>query len=78
MATHSIILAWKIPGTEPGRLQAMGLQRVRHSCDFNFLFLETLLHVMNRMFVSFQTSYAEALNPNVMMYGDWPLGGGEI
>ena len=31
MATHSSILAWKIPGTEgPGRLQSMGLQRVRH------------------------------------------------
>ena len=31
MATHSIILAWKIPWTEePGRLQSMGLQRVRH------------------------------------------------
>ena len=31
MATHSIILAWKIPQTgEPGRLQFMGLQRVRH------------------------------------------------
>ena len=29
MATHSSILAWKIPWTEePGRLQAMGLQRV--------------------------------------------------
>ena len=28
MATHSSILAWKIPGTEePGRLQSMGLQR---------------------------------------------------
>ena len=31
MATHSIILAWKIPWTEqPGTLQSMGLQRVRH------------------------------------------------
>ena len=31
MATHSSILAWKIPWTEePGRLQFMGLQRVRH------------------------------------------------
>ena len=29
MATHSSILAWKIPGVEePGRLQFMGLQRV--------------------------------------------------
>ena len=31
MATHSGILAWKIPGTEePGRLQSMGLQRAGH------------------------------------------------
>ena len=31
MATHSSILAWKIPWTEvPGELQSMGLQRVRH------------------------------------------------
>ena len=30
MATHSGILAWRIPWTEePGRLQSMGLQRVR-------------------------------------------------
>ena len=29
MATHSSILAWKIPWTEePGGLQSMGLQRV--------------------------------------------------
>ena len=39
MATHSSILAWRIPWTEePGRLQSMGLQRVRttkatqHTC----------------------------------------------
>ena len=32
MATHSSILAWKIPWTEePGRLQYMGLQRVRQN-----------------------------------------------
>ena len=31
MATHSSILAWKIPWTEePGRLQSIGLQRVGH------------------------------------------------
>ena len=31
MATHSIILAWEIPWTvEPGGLQSMGSQRVRH------------------------------------------------
>ena len=31
MATNSSILAWKIPWmVEPGRLQSMGSQRVRH------------------------------------------------
>ena len=31
MATHSSILAWRIPWTEePGGLQSIGLQRVRH------------------------------------------------
>ena len=30
MATHCSILAWKIPWMkEPGRLQSMGLQRIR-------------------------------------------------
>ena len=32
MATHSIILAWRIPWTEePGRLQSMGSQRIGHN-----------------------------------------------
>ena len=32
MATHSNILAWRIPGTEePGGLQAMDSQRVEHN-----------------------------------------------
>ena len=31
MATHFSVLAWEIPWTEePGRLQSMGSQRVRH------------------------------------------------
>jgi len=31
MATHSSTLAWRIPWREePGRLQSMGSQRVRH------------------------------------------------
>ena len=31
MATHSSMLAWKIPKREePGELQSMGLQRVGH------------------------------------------------
>ena len=32
MATHSGLLAWRIPWTEEtGNLQSMGLQRVRHN-----------------------------------------------
>jgi len=31
MATHSSIVAWRIPWMEePGRLQSMGSQRIRH------------------------------------------------
>ena len=36
MATHSSIPAWRIPWTEePGRLQSMGFQRVRHQLATN-------------------------------------------
>ena len=36
MATNSRILAWRIPWTEePGGLQFMGSQRVRHNCATN-------------------------------------------
>ena len=34
MATHSSVLAWRIPGTgEPGGLSSMGLHRVGHDCS---------------------------------------------
>ena len=34
MATHSSILAWRIPGTgEPGGLPSMGSHRVGHDCS---------------------------------------------
>ena len=33
MATHSSVLAWRIPGTrEPGGLPSMGSHRVGHNC----------------------------------------------
>ena len=36
MATHSSILAWRIPWTgEPGRLQSVGSQRVGHDWRLN-------------------------------------------
>ena len=44
MAPHSSTLAWKIPWTEePGRLQSMGSQRVRHICATS-LSLFTFMH----------------------------------
>ena len=38
MATHSSVLAWRIPWTEePGELESTGLQRVVHDCTlYNF------------------------------------------
>ena len=34
MATHSCVLAWRIPGMgELGRLPSMGSHRVRHDCS---------------------------------------------
>ena len=44
MATHSSILAWKIPWTEePGVVQSVDLQRVRHDWVTNTLtFFQTL------------------------------------
>ena len=39
MATHSSILAWRIPWTEePGRLQSIGLKRVRHDWVTNYMY----------------------------------------
>ena len=57
MATHSSILAWRIPWTEkPGRLQSMGLQRVRHDwatslslSRFVIAFLPRSKHLFNFM-----------------------------
>ena len=42
MATHSSILAWRIPQTEePGGLQSMGLQKVGHAWATNTFTLTT-------------------------------------
>src|SRR5574340_538021 len=44
MATHSSVLAWRIPGMgEPGRLQSMGSLRVRHDLATS-LSLFTFMH----------------------------------
>ena len=61
MATHSSILAWRIPWTEEsGRLQSVGSQRVGHDSATNtFIFPEPLLLALPidhiRMLIRFQT-----------------------
>ena len=48
MATHSSILAWKIPWTEgPSRLQSMGPQRVRHDTTERLHFLSVGITVQS-------------------------------
>ena len=46
MATHSSILAWRIPWTEePGRLQSMGSQRVGCNFHIHFFSRDKNMHV---------------------------------
>ena len=47
MATHSIVLAWRIPGTgKPGGLPSMGLHRVGHDgSDLAAVELFTRVHL---------------------------------
>ena len=44
MVIHSSILAWRIPWTEPGKLQSMGLQKVRYHWVTN-TFTSLSLHI---------------------------------
>ena len=48
MATHSSILAWRIPRTEePGRLRSIRFSRVRHEgpTDISFHFISIVLEI---------------------------------
>ena len=56
MATHSSILAWRIPWTEePGGLQSTGSQRVRHdwASDLTWLNLEKAREFQKKIFLCF-------------------------
>ena len=59
MATHSSILAWRIPWTEePGGLQSMGSQSVRqdwvtNTFTLNVIFKPLYIGRMERIFYSF-------------------------
>ena len=46
MATHSSILIWRIPWTEePGELQSVGMQRVRHDLATNAILMHIHVYV---------------------------------
>ena len=48
VATHSSTLVWKTPRTEePGRLQSMGSQRVRHDWATSLLLLPTMCQTLH-------------------------------
>ena len=60
MATHSNILAWRIPWTEePHRLQSMGSQRVRHDCGTNIT-TTTTIFVMS-------LNWCTVMNPTILL-----------
>ena len=49
MATHSSILAWRIPWTEePGGLQSLGMQRVRHDGAINIMATNTNVYIVSK------------------------------
>ena len=49
MATHSSILAWRIAWTqEPGELQSVGLQKVKHDWGTNIFTLKLYLISYNK------------------------------
>jgi len=53
MATYSSVLAWKIRWTEePGRLQSMGLQRVRHDWATKHTHTHTFIHT--HIYITYQ------------------------
>ena len=67
MATHYSILAWKIPWTEePGGLQSMGLQRVRHNLATEHSRLQVTQHKhksSNRNKFYFRTMFTRYPHP---------------
>ena len=64
MVTHSNILAWKIPWTEePGRLQSMGSQRVRHDWWISLAIIQ-----ISHLFPSYAV-----MGPDAMILAFWML-----
>ena len=65
MATHSSILAWKTPrAEEPGGLQSMGSQRLRHDGVTEHTHTHTHTHIHRYSFIqsSFNALKSSALS----------------
>ena len=88
MATHSSILAWKIPWTEePVRLQSMRLQRVGHEWATSLSFFPTqvvffmLLHIsdayvlgfLNIMFGNIWSYFSFEEAVTLFRFRSWPI-----
>ena len=62
-ATHSSILAWKSPWTqEPGRLQSIGLQRVRQDCLTGHTCLDTCICITESLCCTSETNTTLVIN----------------
>ena len=77
MATHSSIFAWRIPWTEePGGLQSMGSQRVRHDWVTSLSLLIVLLgqNLLFWVHASSSSSRGESILClfQLLRAGDWP------
>ena len=71
MATHSSILAWKIPGTEePGGLPSMGSHRVGHDWAtlLSFSFLEGLVGLHRTIQLQLLQHYWSGLRLELLWY----------
>ena len=69
MATHSNVLAWRIPWTEePGRLQSVGWQRVGHDWKDWACILQTYTGGPNRYIETNLTDIYRIFHPIVVQY----------
>ena len=65
MATHPSILAWRIPCTEePGRLQSIGLQRVRLNSNNTITNNKEYILIMYNEIYILTVFVIKNLNPN--------------
>ena len=74
MTTHYSILAWRIPWTEePGRLQSMGSQRVRH----DLVMSKWLTNTQGHHYIELRVLYGEG-NSTPLQYSclENPMDGG--